>query len=798
MSTATSLEERTDRPEVEPSGPSGPPAARSRWPRVLWALLVLVNVAVPAVLAWQIHLAAPTFHLDGAFQTASGLLRLSEGELPGRDYYPYLGIGPVFLLYPIFLLLGGDMTASVFAAHFLTVLTAGLVVATLALLVSGRRSKWLFGLAAAVPVTVIALTNAWPDARYADLGCGYCVSLLRTATDPGLSLRPIRAFAPYLLVLLVLFVLSRAWTTRTRMLVIGAGAGVVAALWSNDYGLVSGLGMLALVTLLVLLGELGDGRRIRPLLALWAAGAVSFVVAGFLATGGHYLSYLRYNFVDVRGDQLWYYGSWDRQSRVFGPGDLLRIMVDERATFGVVVLLAVCAFAAWNRRTDALLVTYLGAATLLGGVAATVGGHASAYFWAFRLWGAVVAVAVAARLLVALVARLRLRRAGPDRRPRPALRLVPVVAVGAVLALVAGDAVADVVAQRNRLASDADFVWNDELDGYLDREYAGHVALAAEHRGDTVEEYMGLLGATAGPNTDLAVDSVIHALGEQRGAFAEHMTTRPGLVVSTAPGATEEIGNWDDDWATWNISANWWFYRELFRGYRPEQTSPMTLAWTPSDSPATWAPVGCSVSGYGIELDAPVGGGLYEVELEYSGPGAGARGYSMVRNMINSPMGVKGWLSLDPGAASQTFPVFVHDTARFPLKDIRSSGGAPLTTVSGCSAQAISFPGDADTWELYGPMLLTNGALDYRATPPDMTYDNWDHGVHTEKALFALPNTVANRRAVKAAGSVRFSDGTTRTIADVQARKPWLLVFLSGEPLDPDVAGFPQPFVLQD
>ena len=795
MSTATSTVERTGRPEV--GSPAGA-GAGGRRPRLLWALLVLVNLAVPAVLAWRIHLTAPTFHLDGAFQTASGLLRLSEGELPGRDYYPYLGIGPVFLLYPLFLLFGGDLTASVFAAHFVTLLTAGLVVGTLALLVTGRRSTWLFGLAATVPMTVIALTGAWPEARYADLGCGYCVSLMRTATDPGLSLRPIRAFAPYLLVLLVLFVLSRAWSTRARMLVIGAGAGTIAAVWSNDYGLVSGLGMLALITLLVLLGEVGDGRRIRPLLTLWGAGAVAFLASGFLATGGHFLAYLRYNFVDVRGDQFWYYGSWDRQSRVFGPGDLARIMVDERASFGVVVLLAVLAYTLWTRRTDHLLVAYLGAATLLGGVAATIGGHASAYFWAFRLWAAVVAVAVVARLLVAGFTRLRAGRGAPGGRARTALRVVPVAAVALVLALVAGDAVRGVVDTRASLASSDDFVWNAELDGYLDEEYADHVALAAEHRGDIVEEYMGLLGAEDGPNTGLAVDSVIHALGAQRDAFAEKLSDHPGLVVSTAPGATEEVGNWDDDWATWNISGNWWFYRELFRAYTPEQTSPMTLAWTPSDQPATWAPVDCAVSGYGFEVDAPAGGGLYEVELEYTGPGSNARGYSMVRNMINVPMGVKGHMSLDPGAASQAFPVFVHDTNRFPIKDVRGSGSDPLTSLSGCSARKITFPEDADTLDLYGPMLLTSGALGYRATPADMTFGNWVHGVNTKQAALAVPNNPANRSALGKAGSIRLADGTTREITDLEARKPWLLVFLSGEPLDRDVAAYPQPFGLGD
>ena len=43
----------------------------------------------------------PTNHLDGAFQTASGLFRIDSGQVPGRDFFPYLGVGPVLLIYPL-------------------------------------------------------------------------------------------------------------------------------------------------------------------------------------------------------------------------------------------------------------------------------------------------------------------------------------------------------------------------------------------------------------------------------------------------------------------------------------------------------------------------------------------------------------------------------------------------------------------------------------------------------------------------------------------------------------------------
>ena len=95
--------------------------------------------------------------------------------------------------------------------------------------------------------------------------------------------------------------------------------------------------------------------------------------------------------------------------------------------------------------------------------------------------------------------------------------------------------------------------------------------------------------------------------------------------MTTAPQAT--------DWVTWNLSANWWFYRDLFQGYTPVRTSPQTLGWTPA-TPATWAGVPCRTEGSEVVVEAPAAG-LYEVTLRYQGPGRGARAFTMVQNDVN-------------------------------------------------------------------------------------------------------------------------------------------------------------------
>jgi hypothetical protein len=767
-------------PEQQEAQPTSRRLRRPSLRATLLGLLVLVDVAVPAVIAWRSSLTVPTYHLDGSFQTASGLFRLAEGDVPGRDFYPYLGIGPLLVLFPVFAVMGGELTDSVFAAFFIALLSAQLLVAVLVSLLLRRRSLPVFALAATVPVVVLVLMRFWTGYTGVEPACGNCFTLLAYAAEPGNSLRPVRAIAPYLLTAVAMFALLGTWRRRTSMIVLGVSSGAVAALWSNDYGLVSAGLMVALVTGLEVLRR--RGRWVRALLLLWGSAAATFVIGGFLATAGSFIPYLRYNLADVRGDQFWYFGAWDEQYKIFTPGDLIRLMREESALLGLAVL-AIVLFAAYRRRSvHWLLVGYLGTATLLGGTIATFGGHAAYYFWAFRVWALVV---LAVGLVLLVRHELLLHRPNLAHRWARSAGTIRRVAVGAVVvALLATSALAVRDASRTQtlLAADDNYVLDEELGGYLDAEFADHVAFARENGDEAAEEYFGLLGIVDGPNPDLEVDAVIHGLGEQREAFADYMETRPETVVSTAPNAS-------DGWAAWNLTANWWFYKE--------QTSPMTLVWTPTEA-ATWESVPCEVVGYHVELGATESG-LYEVDLQYKGPGRNSRSFSMVSTNMELPSGTP-FMALDPGASSQAFPVYVHDPRKgvtnLAMKDVPATNGRFVSELEGCSARAIEAPEGADTMNVFGGVMRAGNSLPYRGTPADATFRKWEDGINKESAALLLPRSEKNLRRVLGADTVRFENGDTRTIRDVTLTTSYVVVALDGDVLDPDVAAYPKPFWL--
>jgi hypothetical protein len=84
-------------------------------------VITALTLVIIAFNALKTSIDVLTSHLDGAFQAASDLFRLDSGRLPGRDFYPYLGIGPLLAIFPIYKIAGADLAATVFAAKIATV-----------------------------------------------------------------------------------------------------------------------------------------------------------------------------------------------------------------------------------------------------------------------------------------------------------------------------------------------------------------------------------------------------------------------------------------------------------------------------------------------------------------------------------------------------------------------------------------------------------------------------------------------------------------------------------------------------
>jgi hypothetical protein len=75
-------------------------------------LIIVINLLLNLSISRKSSVYLPTFHLAGAFQAATGLCRIKWGGIPGIDFFPYLGIGPLITLVTLFLAFGGKLWAS--------------------------------------------------------------------------------------------------------------------------------------------------------------------------------------------------------------------------------------------------------------------------------------------------------------------------------------------------------------------------------------------------------------------------------------------------------------------------------------------------------------------------------------------------------------------------------------------------------------------------------------------------------------------------------------------------------------
>lgn len=198
--------------------------SRDLFIRLLAAGAILSSVALIVAHSLASSINIPTFHLDGAFQTASGMFRLDAGQLPGRNFFPYLGIGPLLLIFPFFKMAGGTLAASVFAAKF-TTLSLGWIATSVIFHLIFRASK-LCSLAAGA--ALFALLSLIPEASH-------LFDIFNFAREPGNSLRPIRSGAPYLAGI-CLYLLLKQQQGKWRDILAGLLVGV-SLLWSNDYAI---------------------------------------------------------------------------------------------------------------------------------------------------------------------------------------------------------------------------------------------------------------------------------------------------------------------------------------------------------------------------------------------------------------------------------------------------------------------------------------------------------------------------------------------------------------------------------
>ena len=729
---------------------------------LLITTLLLADLVLAVIFALSYTVDVPTNHLDGAYQTASGLHRLAEGQWPGRDFYPYLGVGLLYFLYPVFLLAGSNVIASVFAAYFTITFAGAFSVGLIGALIA-KSQRLLIGILLGSLTLGLVI---WPFP--------YLPQEMISLFSPGTSLRPLRAFLPYLSTAIVYVLLA----SRLRPLFISSGIGGVAGaafLWSNDYGIpTSGL----LILFALVWAHRSGNLSLKSGMAVLGS---AFFVAAFglmLATKGHGVDLLRYNFIDVAGDQYWYFYDWSANSRILSVADFFTKFVAPVIGWWGLVLVGMFVLTYFRPSMENILLLIVGLALAGGGTVASVGGHLEGdYLTPFIFW-------CKATLIIGLVFFI-LSVAGITRLRVTLLSWITNIAILGTIALLLVLIVKNLEANKARRVyaqSDPGRFFVSELGGYLPNEWKSHINLARDSKEvPVIEEYWGIWSAVSKKRVPLPTDSVIHALGAKRERFATILQELPELIVTSAP---------DKIWHGWNISANWWFYKIVLEHYEPTQTSPLTYLWKKTAQRSNWPTTDCHVAGDPLKpliVIAASTPGYYEITLQYQASGLSSRSLLFVKNKLNSAF--DGYLSLDPLAKTIIFPAALggSEDQSLDFKLTTASDDLSKVLIQGCQAKRIVF--SSQPLGVLPPMSLAPADASY-----DLTDQGWINGVARSWAGFFVSNTVANRNNLTQGKKIRFADGQIREVVRQDENGAYLNIVLDGAPLDGNLVGFPHQF----
>lgn len=518
--------------------------------------------------------------INGDFQTYNPLRRMSAGELPGRDFMPYLGLGTTYVTYIPYLLLGEDFSASKTGSYLVHALLFSFGNFVLLMLLGCRRTValalsfliYLYGYFASdflymLPFNIALTESGLPFAQ-----------TFRALSAPENSCLGIRTALPFLTAGFLLMAYRREWlkNPRTEGVVWGLVSGA-QVLWSNDYGFVSAL-MLTLIYNIYI----ARGNKLERLAAFTTHLAATLLMAMALlavATGGNPQPWLQYNFSGVAKDQFWYF-MFDEKDKIFSPDIFLR---DKKNLlflgFSLFVggTLALHQLFAKHRDIKHILLVYVIGTTLAAAIISCIGGG---FMW--RYFSATVRLAPFLALWGCYLAARKL--------PPPNAQTISGGALATGLLFAWWFAPVSVFNYHRWVASKAEqnYFYEASVGGYLPESQRGEIAMAEKLKSlnlppqkQLFSTYSTLADAASGSLQASDIDYIIHALGaKNRQHYLHAFDVWKPAYVST-PREQHTL------WETWSRRVNWWFYREMLPRYDAAYATPYHIFWKRREHPLT-------------------------------------------------------------------------------------------------------------------------------------------------------------------------------------------------------------------
>ena len=497
--------------------------------------------------------------INGDFQSYNAFRRILDGQIPYKDFANYLGMGIIFINVP-FLFFFNSFTASLFITNFsVCVMFCVAVTMTVYFATSKRNLAYILGV---VAPTVVLFEKLWERLPFV------------TLSVPGNSMRMARGFLPFLLIIILYIFMKitkknffEMFESKIAIPVMGFVIGAFFV-WSNDFGIVS---ILSSSMIMFVMGRYIYGKFNRKFFSA-AIKFASFLILGALISLTIVSGFNPRIFVDftrgVASYQYWYYGL------AFVNKKLTIGAVLGNISFTIFLGLYLILLAVYIVKIKMKTITQYDIFSLFINTTACLTALMYTYSsgsYAYEIFSLSIFFTFLG-FAIKKIMKLFNKRGSTN---RGWMKLAPTMFLILVLLFAFGSS----IGALKKNTTDRDVPYVEELKGYT--KYAKSVEDAEEFLdGEKVfSTYASVLETVRDEFQPTGTDYIIHALGDkQREDYLNNFLSNDYKYALTM--------RYDSTpYEGWSIHANWFWYRELFKNYKPVFSNDYSVIWEKASKP---------------------------------------------------------------------------------------------------------------------------------------------------------------------------------------------------------------------
>jgi hypothetical protein len=728
---------------------------------ILISAYIIVLLALCLIKAKQNSHTSDFNPINGDFQNYNPIRRLLAGQVPYKDFPVYLGAGHLYVGALLVWIFGNNFTASLFSMEFITVLCFELWIFSIAYIIIRDKVDALF-----LALGFAILNFIRPDFILNNLMPEFLPSF-NIGLTVGNSARLFRGTAPIILAILAIFGIKLLLRLCEKYNYIKAHISTVInvylafitgmmMLWSNDYGIASGICYFLVYNCVLIKKYKNNIKKILFFLLLYiTVGFCSIILAVAVITHGNISNWFEFTY-GVSSSQSWYYGIFIEKSFFLYDMDFgyITIFILALALFYIYKLFK-------TEYSMKSIIRYGAPAYLL------LSGFFAANIYKL-MSGSVYREVAYLILLIVIISELYLLL-----RNVMKFYFSKYIRSSAVIILLLFSTLFCFYSGLSEVFKQHSGEYFDSLNGYI-TELAPSLNLAKQKIGNDMvfSTYSSAVEVITNQFQPSGSDYIIHVFGEkQRNKYLNSFNNADFKYAAT-------IRESYTSWEYWIRNANWFFYRELYNHYTPEFATEYEIFWRRTEKENVLHPslttkvdkVNDHSYRITVKTDDPTINGTADVSVSY----ATKRNESFFKNFAFNRMIYVTEISQGQIAADSSYCNFFmppsHDNYYIPVTIINGMGEAVLSC---CPNTGFDFALEKANVE--GIYLNPFNYL-FLSSLSDV---NWNNGISRSEPILLLDNTKENQIALSCARKLKSIEGVYVTVSGIETTENYIRVTCS-------------------